>query len=215
MRAVDGLRDGDRIDKTSIALTGDGSKERKILKAIAGRYPQPNIKLLWIPENVAVFEHGSRRTGRYCGFSALRPIRTFIEKYKICSYLVIVDYEHVDRDVNIDTQIENRVQENGFNPISFQQLANQAFLIKCSDATHVVALYVVVSGANRRVEENEASLINLCYGVNIGPEKNIISSFYSQHHTNLTELIKNANRTHLNSAFRDLVAALDEIENTN
>jgi len=70
----------------------------------------------------------------------------------------------------------------------------------------------VVSGSNRRIEENEAMLINLTYGTNIASEKDVIARFYSENRTSLTELIKTAPRRNLSEAFHDLVVSLDSIE---
>lgn len=111
MRAIDGLISVDSTDHLSMALTGDGPKDRKILRAILERYPQPNSKLLWVPENVSNFGRGNRRTGRYAGFSALQPIKTFIGVYKIHSYLVLIDYEYINNALALNTQIESREEK--------------------------------------------------------------------------------------------------------
>jgi len=215
MRAIDELRNGDSRRQVSIALTGDGPKERKILRAMAGRYPQPNDKLLWIPEAPSIYERGNRRTQRYCGFTALQPVKMFIGKFRIYSYLVLLDYEYVNPVTGLDYQIGERMRENGFNPSNIQKMASQAFKISCNDAAHEFDIYLVISGNNRRIEENEATLINLNYGTNIKPEKNVIANFYRENGISLPELIRTTSKRNIGIAFADLLAALDNIENSN
>jgi len=215
MRPIDELRNGDNPSQVSIALTGDGPKERKILRAMAGRYPQPNDRLLWIPEAVSIYGRGNKRTQRFCGFTALQPVKMFIGKYRICSYLVLLDYEYINPATVLDYQIDERMRENGFNPVNIQQLANHAFKISCSDAAHEFDIYLVISGNIRRIEENEATLINLNYGTNIEPEKNVIANFYRENGISLHELIRATSKRNLSIAFADLLAALDNIENSN
>jgi hypothetical protein len=214
MRAVNELCKGDSINQICLALTGDGPKDRKVLKAIADTYPRPNPKILWIPEVVSPYGRGNRRTGKYCGFSALGPIKMYVGKFKILNFLFIVDYEYVNHAKDLETQITEELRANGFNPSEVQQLSPQAFLIKCSDTAHEVIIRAVISGTNRRIEENEAALIYLNYGVNIPPDKDAIANFYRNNKTNVAELIKNSSRRNLSSAFADLVAAFDHIENS-
>jgi hypothetical protein len=213
MKAINSLNKGDNINQISFALTGDGPKDRRILGAIADRYPKPNDKILWIPEIVSVFGRGSRRTGRFAGFSALEPVKMYNSKYKICSYLILIDHEYVNDDEKLNIQIERALRKHCFKVVETQQLENQAFLVKCGDQAHTISIRIVISGKNRRIEENEATLINLHFGTNVAPEKNEIAHFYNENHTNVEKLIRNSSRKNLYLAFSDLMAALDSIEN--
>ncbi len=214
MKATDELRSGDYVSQMSLALTGDGPKERKILKAMAGRYPQPNTKILWIPEVVSVFGRGNSRTGRYAGFSVFEPAKTYIGKYRICSYLILVDYEYVNQGKDLHAQIEREIRKAGFCPVEIHQLSNQSFLLKCRDSAHEVSMRVVILGNKKCVEENEAALINLQYQTDIVPEKDVIANFYKRNNMSLANLIENASAKNLTIAFADLSAALDSIENS-
>jgi hypothetical protein len=213
MKPVYDLKEID-IDSVTIALTGDGSWERVVLKAFAERH-DGNEQTLLIPIAVALLGHGHKKTGRFSGLSALQPIKTYVDQYRIKRYLFVLDVEHINKEKGIKSELEASAKKYGFElPDNVEAIGNQAFLIRCRLGSHKITVHTVISGREKRIEENISTLIRLELGIDVEPDKQAIKNILKQSRTDLFSLVKNGSSRNVSQAFPDLTAAFQNIEDT-
>jgi hypothetical protein len=212
MRPVNDLKEVD-IEFMTVALTGDGSWEREILKAFAQRY-DGNENVLLIPIAVALLGRGNRRAGRLSGLSALQAIKTYVSKYRLKRYLFLVDKEHICNTEDTSAELEASVKGIGFSFPHIESLGSQAFLVKCKVGSHNIVVHTVISGEEKRIEEDIARLISLEWNINIEPDKRAINNVLRQRRTNLFSFVRNAASANLSQALSDLAAAFESMEET-
>jgi hypothetical protein len=196
------------VELMTIALTGDGRREQSLLKAFAERF-NGNDFVLQLPAPVAPLGHGNKLTGRFCGFSVLQTIKTYVTKYKYSRYLFLIDSEHFKAE-DLVSEIKSNLA--GFDRVRITSLGDQAFLICCNIGSHDLTIHVVVHGEEKCIEENISKLILSEFGTSVKPIKSHIDRFLRQNGSNLYMLIKNAKSANLLQAFNDLSAAFSNME---
>ena len=209
MKAVDAVGDA-AVELVTVSLTGDGRREQQILKALAERY-NGHDKLLQLPATVAPLGHGNKQTGRFAGFSVLQTIPTYF-KFNYSKYLLLIDKEYITNSEDAPLEMKNELSALGFDPVNVATLKKQSFLIRCKLGSHNIMVHVVICGEDKCVEENIAELLFLEFRIRVEPKKPAIDQILKQKGTNLYGLIKNAEPSNLEKAFRDLVAAFKSIE---
>lgn len=212
MRPVEEIGTDD-VRNVTLALTGNGNTDRVALKALT-EHTRNNNKRLWIPTAVAVLGRGSKRNPRLAGFSILQAIKSYIGKYELEGYLVVIDKEYVSSEESLESQIHIALTGFGFPSPQIEHLVEQAFLVLCEDCAHKIQIRIVVCGDQRRIEENIAKLIFFEYGVVVEPEKGAITKFYRERRTDLYSLIKHSSPANIRRSFNGLMAALDSIDNS-
>jgi hypothetical protein len=213
MKPVNDLKEID-IDSVTIALTGDGSWERVVLKAMAERHDGSERALL-IPIAVAVLGRGNRKTGRFSGLSALQSIKTYVGQSRIRRYLFLIDIEHVNDKEEIKPDLEASARQYGFDlqrPI--EVIGNQAFLIRCRVGSHEITVHTVVSGRKKCIEESISALISLEWGIDVESSKCAIRKILKQKDADLFSLVRTASSYNVGQALPGLTAAFESMEST-
>jgi len=212
MKPVNDLKEID-IDSVTIALTGDGSWERVVLKAMAERHDGSERALL-IPIAVAVLGRGNRKTGRFPGLSALQSIKAYVDT-RIRRYLFLIDIEHINNEKGIKPDLEASAKKYGFDlQRPAEVIGNQAFLIRCRIGSHEIMVHTVVSGRKKCIEENISTLISLEWGIDVESSKCAIRKILKKKGADLFSLVRTASSYNVGQAFPDLTAAFESMEST-
>jgi hypothetical protein len=211
MLPIDDFAEASGAESITIALTGDGSAETKILRAMAERH-NGKEHALKLPEAIALLGHENMKPPLLTGYSALRKIQTYIIKFGFTRFLFILDVEHVDNPQNIGLEITKSLTRLGYNSLNIEKLADQAYLTCCSLGAYEISIYVVVCGKEKCIEENIAALIMLEHGMKIAPNKRGVSLFLDQKGLSLYRFIKGSKSDNLKAAFKDLVAVFENME---
>jgi hypothetical protein len=212
MKPTNDLKEID-VDSVTLALTGDGSWERVVLKALAERHDGSERALL-IPIAVAVLGRGNRKTGRFSGLSALQSIKTYLDT-RIRRYLFLIDIEHINNEEGIKPDLEASARQYGFDlqrPV--EVIGNQAFLIRCRVGSHEIMVHTVVSGRKKCIEENISTLISLQWGIDVESSKCAIRKILKQKGADLFSLVRTASTYNVRQALPDLTAAFESMEST-
>ena len=212
MKPVDVLKYFD-VRFATISLTGDGRREHPILMALAERY-NGSGNVLQLPAVVAPLGHGNKKVGRFCGFSVLQAIPTYVTKFKYGKYLFLIDIEHFSDSENVRREIEHELTGRGFAQIKINPIANQAFLIKCRHGFHEITIHTVIFGKEKNIEENLAMLVFLEFGLRVESTKPAVDQVLRQKGINLYAFIKNARQNNVKRALPALAAAFESIEKT-
>lgn len=216
MRPIEDLKDCGNSSLV-VALTGDGKLEKKILRALAQRH-DGHDKALLLPTKASPIGAERRRTGRFSGLSAFQVIKTYVGKYRFSQYLFLLDIEHFSGNrtqEGLQSEISKALNGFGFADQNITQLNDHAYRVRCTLGLHRVRINTVLSGSDRRVEENISELLKLEHGLDIAPDKGAIQRALEQLGSNLHALLTSCCASNLSRAFSGLVAALQDFENHN
>lgn len=204
MKLVEELK---RISDESViaVLTGNGRMELRVLKSFAEKYDGTK-KVLFFPGFAIHPRPGS-------GLRALKAVKTYLN-YKITSTLFLVDKEHFCQE-DVREEINGALRSFGIDIRSlklFQSLGEDALLINGSVGHREVAIYTVILGKEKNIEEDITKLIELELGVKIDPKKQDIRNTLHKQGIDINTLVKNARSTNLKTAFPGLNLILNKVE---
>jgi len=173
-------------------------------------------KVLLLPTKAPSLGIERKKCGRFSGLSAFQVVKTYVSKWRLTEYLLIIDMEHfgLHHDkVSIQNAIEDNVRSFGFADPKVTLLNEGAYRISCFLGSHRISMNAALSGSEKRVEENISKLIKLEYNTEIAPEKGDIESELHRLGLSLEELLRKSDLNNLSRAFPGLTAALKDFEN--
>lgn len=200
----------DRRPVTLVA-TGDGTTEFPKLEAFSKRYN--GKKVLWFPEKpkYSPFRRRSHfQNQRIGGLDVLEVLTVYPGLWKLHRYLFIIDREHFGGEPTND--ICERLKGLGIAIEYIKQLNGGAFHIFCNYGSHKLGVYIAISGKERRIEEDVATLIKLEFNTDVDPTKSEIRQFLRSKGLKDTQLIGNARKANLREAFPNLSLVIMRIE---
>lgn len=213
MRPIEDLRDRGN-GPLVVSLTGDGEREKEILKALAQRHNGHDKALLLPTKNPAIGVE-RKKIGRFSGPSAFQVVKTFVSKFGFSRYLVILDIEHFGENrtqEGLQNQIAGSLSCFGFADQSITPLNDRSYRVTCTVGTRRVCMNTVLSGSNKCVEENISELLRLEHGLNVSPTKPAVREALRQLDLHLRDLLTGCRACNLSRAFPGLVAALQDLE---
>lgn len=198
-------REINRENPAAIVITGDGRREFRVLSAVGRRYD--GVKTLWFPKKPM--------KDVQIGLSPLEVLTLYPGKFKIYSFLYLVDREHF-----VDLSPKEKIKEYLKNKLKIEiievkEINSSALYFSCKVGLHHVKLYVSVFGREKCIEEEIASLIKLTLHLNVEPEKGKIEEILKAN--NIKEekdLIEKSSTSikDLENAFPGLASILEILE---
>jgi len=179
-------------------ITGNGSRDLRILKAIAEKYD--HSKTLRVPQTPIRVETGLIALARTIVTLADKPVR-------ISKYLAIIDREHVSSLKDVI----NVFKKFGLEIISVKEIVAWMWLINVRRGPKNLNIYLAVLGIRQRIEENLARLIELIHGERVEGTKEAVNKWLKEHGLEDIDLIREAPKKHLEEAFPTIVRALKDL----
>jgi len=185
---------------TIAVTTGNGRNEFRILRALAEKHDGER-KTLWFP--LGPFNKPGR------GLKALDIVKIYPGKYRLTSFLFLVDREYLQRGIE---GIKDFLKGTGVNISFFQQIGDGASLISGGVGLHEISIYAVVLGKMKNLEEEIATLIERKLEEKVRPEKSEIRKVLHKHKTNKEKIIEEASNEDLTLAFPNLTLILERMK---
>jgi len=197
-------------DESIIAVfTGNGRTELHILVPLAQKY-NGNKKVLFLPKPPIHLRPD-------VGLSALKALKTYLDKYRIAHTLFLVDKEHFDQK-EVDKEIDGALRSFGIdvqNIESPEKLWENALIINGLVGHREVIIHAVVLGKKKCLEEDIAKLVELELGIKVEPSKKVIRTLLHKHGLDICTLVEKAHKKTITRAFPALTFILKEIEKNN
>ncbi len=179
-------------------LTGNGSRDIRVLSALAEKYD--HSKILKTPQTPIKTGTGLTVVAR--ALATLLNMRITVNRY-----LVLIDREHVESI----REAERKFMEYGLEIIGTEELAEGSWMFKVKKGIKEANIYMVLLGTRKRIEENIAKLILLVYGEKVEENKEAVNNWLRKHKLEDTDLVRKATRNQLEKAFPTLTKALEKL----
>lgn len=205
MEIVDKLEDKTISEGLICVLTGDGSTEFRVLRALSERYDGKGIVL---------FTPGLPFPLR-TGMVALCSIKNYLSLYKVQNILFIIDKDVITNDLLTD--VKKVFSTYGIRLFSEKKEiieGEESLIIKVLVGNHEATIYIAVNGKEKEIEENIAKLIELEYDKTVPPNKQEINKKLECIGVSMTALLKKAEQKNISLAFPSLDLALKEVESS-
>jgi len=187
------------------ALIGDGSRDRRVLRAAAEKYD--HRKIIRVPDRPCrgLMEKGPA--------PAIRMLAYLLAETPVTAYIILMDREHVSKP----GEIERMMRQHGFSLSESRDLGRGCWRLLVKRGGKSVAVYVVLLGHTKSIEKNLAQLIQLLYGEPVKGEKEDIKRWFKEngekHRVEKDEnLVRKAPKKDFEKAFPQLAKALEELE---
>lgn len=207
MELVEELR---KPARTTIGvLSGKGSTEFKVLKAVAKKYDGSD-KVLYLPKRPG-YHPGS-------GLSVIKVVKIYVDKYRIKNYVCLIDKEHFTEEAAIEKEIEEKFREFGVeirNVQKFSVDSEKALCIKGTVGVHEFTFWVAITGEEKCIEENIAKMIKIKFGIEIESTKNNVDKTLKERNLAMEKFIASASMAHLKASFPALNLMLSSLESDN
>lgn len=169
-------------------LTGNGSRDIRVLSALAEKYD--HSKILKTPQTPVKTGTGLTVVAR--ALATLLNMRITVNRY-----LVLIDREHVESI----REAERKFMEYGLEIIGTEELAEGSWMFKVKKGIKEANIYMVLLGTRKRIEENIAKLILLVYGEKVEENKEAVNNWLRKHKLeDIRDLVRKATRNQLEKA---------------